>query len=922
MMIGQSLSHYRVLEKLGAGGMGEVWLAEDTTLKRKVALKVLPAGVATDPDPSRASGSSRARSRDDRLARFQREAEAVAALSHPNIVTIYSIEQDGDVRFLTMERVEGQSLDQVIPRGGLPLGQVLEIGATLADALAASHEKGIIHRDLKPANIMLAGRERRVKVLDFGLAKLREEAAADGETTTAALSGEGRILGTVAYMSPEQAEGKPVDARSDLFSLGIVLYELATGERPFKGDTSISVLSAILRDTPKSVTDLRADLPRELGRIIRQCLQKDPEERYQTAKDLRNQLRALKAGLDSGEIAAVNPSDRNAPVPRRRRLVRWLAIGAGALTFVAITAVVAQRVGMFSRVPPSRPFESIRLKQLTDTGKVAMGAISPDGRYIVYSVMDGAFGRQSLWLRQTATGSDVLIIPPSDRYYFDMTFSPDGSFVYYTTLTGPGTGALYQIPALGGAERRVLDDVVRVSVSPDGARLAAVRNNVAAGEASVLVANPDGTGERRLVTRKRPDAYQNVAWSPDGRTIATLVLNRTSSAIHIVLIDPESGKERDLGAPGFTVYGYGLAWLPEGFLLTGAEPSTAATNYSQVWMVAYPGGEARRITHDLNLYSQLSATADGRTIVADQDSHRANIWTLSLDDPQAARQITFGRRAMDGSDGLDWAPDGRLVYASFASGSEDVWSMKSDGSQPRQLTFNAGLDMGPAVSTDGRFIVFFSDRSGVRTLWRMDIDGGNARQLTSVRVLPSLRPVLTPDGTWVVYSQVDPGTGIVTNRKVPVDGGESVPLFKSAAQPADSGATAPPANFRALAVSADGRWVAGGYMEANRFARWRFVLVSAEGTEPRRELSAMPSTTVSALVRGTRDGRALLYVRTERGVSNLWLQPLDGGAPRQLTSFASGEIYSFALSDDGRTLAVSRGEATTDLVMITSEDKK
>jgi Tol biopolymer transport system component len=245
--------------------------------------------------------------------------------------------------------------------------------------------------------------------------------------------------------------------------------------------------------------------------------------------------------------------------------------------------------------------------------------------------------------------------------------------------------------------------------------------------------------------------------------------------------------------------------------------------------------------------------------------------------------------------------------------------MKSDGSQPRQLTFNPGLDMGPAVSTDGRFIVFFSDRSGVRTLWRMDIDGGIARQLTSVS--GSWRPLLTPDGTWAVYSHVDPGTGIVTSWKVPVDGGESVPLFKSAAQPADSGPTAPPASFRPLAISADGRWVAGGYMVANRFAR-RFVLVSAEGTEPRRELNSMPSTTSLILARGTRDGSALLYVRTERGVSNLWLQPLDGSAPRQLTSFASEEIHSFALSHDGRTLAVSRGEATTDLVMITSEDKK
>ena len=260
-----------------------MWLAEDTTLKRKVALKVLPAGMAADPD---------------RLARFQREAEAIAALSHPNIVTIYSVEQEDDVRFLTMELVEGLSLAQAIPRGGMPLGQVLEIGAALADALCRQLRGGghsVIHRDLKPANVMPAGRERRVKVLDFGRAKLREDVVLDAGTTAAPLSGQGLIVGTVAYMSPEQAEGKPVDARPDLFSMGIVLYELATGERPFTGGTTVSVLSAILKDTPKSVTELRADLPREFGRIVKPCLQKEPEERFQTAKDVRNELRALKA---------------------------------------------------------------------------------------------------------------------------------------------------------------------------------------------------------------------------------------------------------------------------------------------------------------------------------------------------------------------------------------------------------------------------------------------------------------------------------------------------------------------------------------------------------------------------------------------------------------------------------------------------
>jgi dipeptidyl aminopeptidase/acylaminoacyl peptidase len=273
---------------------------------------------------------------------------------------------------------------------------------------------------------------------------------------------------------------------------------------------------------------------------------------------------------------------------------------------------------------------------------------------------------------------------------------------------------------------------------------------------------------------------------------------------------------------------------------------------------------------------------------------------------------------MDGIGGLDWGPDGRLVYVSFAGGSQDIWSMKSDGSQPRQLTFDPGQDVAPAVSPDGRVVVFVSDRSGTPALWRMDIDGGNARLLTSMR---AFGPLFTPDGKWVAYSDRDSRTGALTNWKVPVNGGESVPLFKSAAQPTDSGATMPPANFCPLAISADGRWVAGGYTGANRFAE-RFVLVTAEGTEPRRDLNSIPSTTKLISARGTRDGSALLYVRTERGVSNLWLQPLVGSAPRQLTSFASQEIYSFALSDDGRTLAVSRGEDTTDLVMITSERKK
>jgi TolB-like protein len=294
-MIGQTLSHYKVLSKLGAGGMGDVYLAEDTELGRKVALKVLPEAMANSPE---------------RLERFRREARAVAALDHPNIVRIHNFEEAAGLKLLVMELVDGESLDRIIPPGGMPLAKVFSIAVPMADALAAAHEKGITHRDLKPANVMLTA-GGTVKVLDFGLAKLAtEETAAPEEddetalaTATADLTGEGVVMGTAPYMSPEQLQGKPVDTRTDIFSLGIVLYEMVTGDRPFKGESGIDLASRILRETPSSVTDIRADLPRHLGRIIQHCLEKDPERRYQSAKDVRNELEALKGEIESGPVA-------------------------------------------------------------------------------------------------------------------------------------------------------------------------------------------------------------------------------------------------------------------------------------------------------------------------------------------------------------------------------------------------------------------------------------------------------------------------------------------------------------------------------------------------------------------------------------------------------------------------------------------
>ncbi len=319
-MIGTQLGHYRIERLLGTGGMGEVYLADDIRLGRRVALKVLSATLAGDPD---------------RRERFEREARAAAALNHPNIVTIHSVEEEGGVPFLTLELIDGKTLAELIPEGGLSLDRVLELGIPLTDAVGAAHQRGITHRDLKPANVMVTT-DGRLKVLDFGLAKVKEEArlAAEEGMATAALTGDGRIVGTVAYMSPEQAEGKPVDQRSDVFSLGIMLYEMATGARPFGGDTHMSTLSAIIKDTPKSLNEVRPGLPRELWKIINRCLAKDVEDRYQTAKDLRNDLRALKNELTSGEVVPITGSGVHATAERSAPRGKTAMIAAGALLVV------------------------------------------------------------------------------------------------------------------------------------------------------------------------------------------------------------------------------------------------------------------------------------------------------------------------------------------------------------------------------------------------------------------------------------------------------------------------------------------------------------------------------------------------------------------------------------------------------------
>ena len=479
--------------------MGEVYKARDPRLNRLIAIKLLPATAANDPE---------------RRERFEREAQAVAALNHPSIVTIHSVEQADGQFFLTMELVEGRSLAETLPISGLPLARLLKIAIPVSDAMAAADQKGITHRDLKPANIMLGEGEHegRIKVLDFGLAKLAEGPnAAVGATAlpTAPLTGEGRILGTVAYMSPEQAQGQALDARTDLFFLGVILYEMATGRRPFAGDTSISIISSIVKHTPKSVTELNPVLPRELGALFGAHSSRNSSRRYQTAADLRNDLEELKASLDSGDVDAALVGGSGLVGRRQPRVWAWAALG---IAMFAILTVVGPPLRRMASPPPQASVPPIQMLPLTSTGNARRPVLSLDGEGTSCDIQtDDA--QSSVWVRQIASNSVVRIVPPEGPKVaiLSLAVTPDGSFVdFVRRASSESTNSLWRVPFLGGVPRQLVDDVESApGWSPDGKRMAFLRRKRFPTPAvdSLVVANADGSHANVLAIRTRPKGY-------------------------------------------------------------------------------------------------------------------------------------------------------------------------------------------------------------------------------------------------------------------------------------------------------------------------------------------------------------------------------------------------------------------------------
>lgn len=746
-MIGQTLGHYRIEAKLGEGGMGVVYKARDTHLERFVAIKVLAADTTAD------SG---------RKQRFMQEAKSASALNHPNIITVHDIAGEAGMDFIVMEYVPGKTLGELIPRKGMPLGAALKYAIQIADALAAAHQAGIIHRDLKPGNVMVT-EEGQVKILDFGLAKLTENIGAGEDMATRTMkpaTEEGMILGTIAYMSPEQAEGKKVDTRSDIFSFGAMLYEMISGQRAFQADTRVSTLAAILNAEPKPFD---ADVPNDMQKLVNRCLRKDPARRFQHMADVKVALEELREESESGGF------QRPGAVETKERR-RWVLPAVVVLVIVVLAAIGSWLYLRGRR--PSVPPAALKVTPLTSLpGEEDYPSLSQDGNFVVFAWKNPEVGNFDIYIQQIGGGPPVRrTADPADE--IAPCFSPDGRQIAFMRLQ-PEFEEIFVMPALGGSERKV----------------------------------HSGTG---YIWRPY------LSWTPDGKYLITPRSDK------IVLLPLESGEEKTVQTPGLTIPGgftSGVSFDP--IAKQAVLHYSAGYENGDLFLYDYAGeyelrGEPRRLTNDSRLIlgfarrlqkgsvifssnrggnrglwsvsagsppEKLLFGDDGVRPASAPAAHRfvyarqtvdTNLWRVSLKRAEPASQISLSTReeAMP-----DISPDGtRVVFCSMRTGNWEIWASGLDGSRPMQLTNLAGpRTVHPHFSPDGQKVVFDAVMGEHRDLYVVGADGGPLRRLTSEG--ENFRASYSPDGRWLCFTSSRSGRTEIW--KMPAEGGELVQLTRT-----------------------------------------------------------------------------------------------------------------------------------------------
>jgi len=916
-MIGQTISHYRIEGRLGSGGMGVVYEAQDLDLGRRVALKFLPPELARDQNA---------------LDRFLLEARTASALNHPNICTIYAVEkirlENGqDQSFIAMELLEGETLDRRLTAGAMPLNVLLDWGIQLADALDAAHAKGIIHRDVKPANIFVSQRGQ-VKVLDFGLAKLARPGM-DMETIGATqdtpgpqqLTSPGSTVGTISFMSPEQARGEQLDPRTDLFSLGIVIYQMATGRLPFSGATSAVVFHAILELDPVPALQLNPALPPKLDEIIAKALEKDRDLRYQSAADLRGDLRRLKRDVESGRkqaqsgtisgavvpaAASSSPLIAGAPsaqpasggsasMPASRQ--NTLSTGVLAGIIFVLLAGVGYGIYAFLNRPHRIPLQDFSVTKVTDTGDAVHVDISPDGKYILSVTRNN--GLASLWLRNVPTNSNAQVQPPADVYYNGVRFSPDGNYFYFVRSDpgNPELKFLYRAPLLGGAPQKLAADVdSNVTFSPDGKKFAFMRyDNPEPGKYRLIIRPTDGSEQEETVLASGPNSQSlySPAWSPDGKTIVCVEEHVGNILESLVAVDVASGRQKVFFGSNEQPFFF-PAWMPDGRGLLGlVRGQRSSFVRPQIAFVSFPDGVLSPVTRDTNTYADLSVAANGLLLATILSEDRWNLFLMPGSASSAQARLLTSASAQTN---FTWTRDGQLISdQAIALNRIDP----ATGSKTVIATEEGKPNGNPSACPDGGYVIFelgFHGGTGDDNLWRIDSSGGNLKQLTSGK--HDHNPVCSPDSHWVYYiDEKDEGK----LARISIDGGTP----QTTSDPPISGI---------FDLSPDGRLAAFATLEHSGEHKEMLAVVDTNAGKILKLTNFERPR--SGLLRFSPDGKALVYPVRNNGVDNLWQQPLDGSEGRQITDFSAEHIYDFHWSFDGKQLAMVRGHTDSDVVLI------
>ena len=935
------ISHYRIVSPLGAGGMGEVYLAQDRTLERSVALKILPPDLVRN---------------EDRVRRFVLEAKSASSLSHPNIVTIYEIgqhpvrsagAQDSDpVHYISMELVSGKTLSSLIHDDQVDLRTLVGYLAQAAEGLSKAHAAGIIHRDLKPGNIMVSA-DGFAKVLDFGLAKLtekRESTASDisEAPTLAAASEVGSVVGTAGYMSPEQIQGKAVDHRSDIFAFGCILYEAATRRKPFVAETGIETMHRILNEKPVPVEELNPKVPAELRRVIRRCLAKSPDQRVQSIKDLAIELREIVEEFDtlSASTSSASHISGGALTAKPGR-----ALGPTALVAAGLVAIAVLALGWwgFGRGPSERAakpaFQSMRMSTLTSRGDVIESALSPDGRYLAY--LTSRPGRTSLRVRQVATGSDVEVVPTQDVGLEGPSFTPDGNYLFYMARKPDNLHyrVLFQVPSLGGSpQERVFDVDSRGTFSPDGKQVAFWRRMVQQKESRLVVFGLDSSRERVLATVSDPEGYQGApAWSPDGTTLAANLLKPAPDLqTTVALYDAASGARRDFLALPRTIL-QSLAWLPDGRGLVASGQDLRRAINEQLFLIGHPDARLERVTNDFSRYSGVSVSGGEEAIAAVRLTRLANLWLADATGGEALALTSITSPEDSPFDLSTVGPD-QVVFDAPRDQAVQLWTIDAKGGEPRPLTSGNAISVNPRAAPG---VVLFDrlDDSGIH-IWRVGADGSNLRQLTSGKGeqvssvsrdgrLAAFFPYDSPQS--VALLTIADGSVAVLASGVTVNLGfspDSIRLMLGQPETDEQGLTRiawkafpvaggePSATIRLPSQAIDPAWTPDGRELSFRNRADPFWNVYRQGEDGKPvQVTRFTEGRLTSHSWSPDGKRLALALRTDAG-GNVWVTGPDGSRPVQVTRLSSADVFRTSWLSDSRRLAVSAGKLTRDAVLI------